>query len=101
MAKRQKTLSIRVDVDDYSFLRRLAAAEKEDISRTVRDLVGRGRVMLAVEQYRTGKASLGKAAEIADLSISEMMDVLMQFGVPADLELDDYLQSLKNLKEAW
>lgn len=96
-----KTLSIRVDAEDYSFLNRLAAAEKEDISKMVRDLVHRGRVMLAVERYREGKASLGKAAQIAGLSVSETMDLLAQYGVPANLDSSDYLQSLAHSKKAW
>ena len=41
----------------------------------IRDLVARGRVLLALESYRDGKASLSKAAEVAGLSVSEMMDV--------------------------
>ena len=101
MAKARKTLSIRVDADDYSFLNQLAAQEREDISKAVRDLGGRGRVMLAVERYRAGKAALGKAAEIAGLSINETLDVLVQYGVPANLDSDDYLQSLANPRETW
>ena len=99
-SKAQKTLSIRVNAQDYSFLNGLAEAEKENISEAVRTLVEKGRVMLAVEHYRAGKASLGKAAEIAGLSVSELMDKLAQFGVPANLEFDDYLRSLSHLKKA-
>jgi predicted HTH domain antitoxin len=101
VAKAQKTISIRMDADDHSFLNLLAAEEKENISQAVRELVGRGRVMLAVERYRAGKVSLGKAAEIAGLSISETLDILIQYGVPANLDPNDYLQSLGHLKKAW
>ncbi len=97
MAKARKTLSIRVGADDYAFLSRLAAAEKQELSKAVRDLLGKGRVLLAVERYRAGTASLGKAAELAGVSISEMMEVLAQYGVPANLEQDDYLESLRKL----
>jgi predicted HTH domain antitoxin len=81
MAKAQKTVSIRLEVDDYNFLRNLAEADKEDLSTEIRDLVGRGRVLLALERYREGKASLSKAAEVAGLSIGEMLDVLAEHGV--------------------
>ena len=101
MAKTQRTLSIRVNAEDYSFLVRLASAEREDLSKAARDLLVRGRVLLAVERYRSGKASLGKAAEIAGLSVSETMDVLAQFGVEANLDKEDYLASLSSLKGAW
>jgi len=38
--------------------------------------MGRGRVFLGLERYRLGKASLSKAAELAGVSVSEMMDLL-------------------------
>lgn len=101
MAKAQKTVSIRLEADDYNFLRSLAEAGKEDLSTAVRDLVGRGRVLLALERYRDGKASLSKAAEVAGLSISEMMDVLGEHGIASDLRVEDYRKSLHTLREIW
>jgi len=101
MAKAQKTVSIRLEADDYSFLRDLAEAEKEDLSTAVRDLVARGRVSLALQRFRDGKASLGKAAELAGLSISEMMDVLAEHGIESHLRAEDYRESLARLREVW
>ena len=101
MAKAQKTVSIRLEADDYNFLRSLAEADKEDLSTAVRDLVGRGRVLLALERYREGKASLSKAAEVAGLSVSEMMDVLAEHGIASDLRVEDYRESLQTLREVW
>jgi hypothetical protein len=48
MTKAQKTLSIHVDTDDYAFLSCLTAAEKANVSETVRDLLRKGRLMLAM-----------------------------------------------------
>jgi len=101
MAKAQKTVSIRLEADDYNFLRALAEADKEDLSTAIRDLVTRGRVLLALERYREGKASLGKAAEMAGLSVSEMLDVLAEHGIASDLGIDDYRKSLETLREVW
>lgn len=101
MIKAQKTLSIRVDADDYAFLSGLTEAEKANVSETVRDLVRKGRLMLAIEQYRAGKVSLGRAAEIAGMSISQTIDLLVEYSIPANLDVDDYLQSLKNTRKAW
>ena len=47
-----KTLSIRVDDNDYKFLSHLAKEEKENVSKAVRELVDLGRVMLAIEKYK-------------------------------------------------
>ena len=60
-----KTMSIRMDKENFEFVSRLSKQEKGDISKTVRDLVYKGRVMLAIEKYKNGEASLGKAAELA------------------------------------
>ena len=101
MAKAQKTVSIRLEADDYQFLSSLAEAEKEDLSTAVRNLIGRGRVFLGLERYRLGKASLSKAAELAGVSVSEMMDLLAAHGIPADLSVEDYRESLLTLREIW
>lgn len=101
MSKAQKTLSIRVDADDYAFLSGLTETEKATVSETVRDLVRKGRLMLAMEQYRAGKASLGKAAEIAGIPISETIDLFVEYGIPVNLDFNDYLQSLENARKAW
>lgn len=101
MAKAQKTVSIRLEAEDYNFLSGLAEAAREDLSTAVRDLIARGRVLLALEMHREGKASLSKAAEVAGISVSEMMDLLAEHGIPSDLGVEDYRESLRTLREAW
>ena len=54
-----------------------------------------------LERYRQGKASLSKAAELASVSVSEMMDLLAAHGIPADLSVEDYRESLLTLRELW
>ena len=41
-----------MDENDYGFLVLLAKEENEDVSKTVRELVGLGRTMLAIEKER-------------------------------------------------
>ena len=60
-------MSIRMDRDNYDFLAEISKEERSDLSKAVRDLVARGRILLAVERYKQGQASLGKAAELAGL----------------------------------
>ena len=76
-----KTMSIRMDRDNYEFLTAITKEEQSDLSKAVRELVTRGRVLLAVEKYKKGEASLGKAAEVAGLPVGQMMTVLGEFGV--------------------
>ena len=96
-----KTMSIRMDRDNYEFLAEISKEERSDLSKAVRDLVTRGRVLLAVERYRKGEASLGKAAELAGLPVGQMMTILTEFGVESRVEKEDYLQSLQNLSKVW
>ncbi len=60
-----------------------------------------GRLMYAVESYRKGKISIGKASELAGISISEMMDRLSDFGIKSNLDKEDYLEGLKNIRKIW
>lgn len=93
-----KTMSIRIDKEDYDFVKRLATAEREDISAAVRELIDLGRIHFAIEEYKKNTASLGKSAEIAGVSISEMMNILADYGVKSNLDDEDYRIGLKNLE---
>ncbi len=95
-----KTMSIRMDRENYEFLSELTKEGKSDLSKTVRELVTRGRVLLAIEKYRSGEASLGRAAEMAGVPLGQMMTTLEEFGVESRIEKEDYLQGLENLRKA-
>lgn len=79
----------------------MAKENKEEISKSVRELVDMGRLMYAVESYRKGKISIGKASELAGISISEMMDRLSDFGIKSNIDKEDYLEGLKNIRKIW
>jgi predicted HTH domain antitoxin len=96
-----KTMSIRMDQDNYEFLNAISREERSDLSKAVRDLVTRGRVLLAIENYRKGEASLGKAAQVAGLPVGQMMTLLGEFAVRAKIDQEDYRQSLENLAKVW
>ena len=96
-----RTMSVRMDEENYQFLRRLSEDEGSDMSAAVRELVDKGRILMAVERYRDRKASLGRAAELAGVSVGEMMDTLAEYGVESNLELEDYRKGLEHLLKAW
>ena len=96
-----RTMSVRMDRDNYDFLHEITKQEGSDLSKAVRDMVTRGRILLAVERYKTGEASLGRAAELAGVPLVQMMTILTEFGVESRLEKEDYLQGLKNLQKLW
>lgn len=96
-----KTLSIRINDDDYKFLLSLAKEERGDMSTAVRELVDLGRIMLAVEKCKRSEASLERAARLAGVSLSKMMDLLGEYGVEANLDHEDYLKGLKTIRKVW
>jgi predicted HTH domain antitoxin len=99
--KMTKTMTIRMDRENYEFLTEISKEGHSDLSKAARELVMRGRVLLAVERYKKGDVSLGKAAQLAGLSVGQMMTLLAEFGVESRIEKDDYREGLKNLAKAW
>jgi len=55
--------------------------------------------MIAVELYKEGLVSLGKAAEIAGVSKWEMFEILASKKVPLKYGVDDLKEDLKTLRE--
>ena len=96
-----KTMSIRIDKEDYDFVKKLAKEEKDDLSSAVRGLIDKGRVQLAIEEYKKGSASIGRASRLAGVSISEMMDILSEYGVKSNLDEEDYRKGLENLEKVY
>ena len=96
-----KTMSIRMDRENFEFLNELTKEQRSDLSKAVRDMVTRGRVLFAMERYKKGDASLGRAAELAGVSVGQMMTLLSEFGVQSRIEDEDYLQGLAAIRKAW
>ena len=63
--------------------------------------VTRGRILFAIEKYKRGEASLGRAAEFAGMPVGQLMVLFEEFGVQARIDEDDYRQSLTNLAKVW
>ena len=96
-----KTMSIRMDRENFEFLNELTKEQRGDLSKAVRDMVTRGRILLAVERYKQGEASLGRAAELAGVPLGQMMTILTEYGVESRVEQEDYLQGLQGLSKVW
>ena len=96
-----KTMSIRMDQENYEFLTELSKQGKGDLSKAVRELVYRGRLMLAVERYKKGEVSLGRAAELAGVPVGQMINILADYRIKANLDREDYRKGLENLRKAW
>lgn len=96
-----KTMSVRMDQENYRFLHEITKEEGSGLSKAVRDMITRGRILLAVERYKKGETSLGRAAELAGVPVGQMMTILAEFGVESRVEREDYLQGLRNSQKVW
>lgn len=55
---------------------------------------------LLIELYRNGKVSVDKAAKIAGLTVSEMMEEIAASGIKSEETIEDYKQGIKTLLNA-
>lgn len=90
-------MTVRLPEEYIKIVEEISSKEKKDKSTIVRELIELGKVYFAILKYKDGKISVGKAAEIASLPISEMMDILTKLGVESKLEVMDYLEGSKNI----
>ena len=66
---------------------------------TLRELIVNGRLMLAIKLYKEKKISIGKASELAGISISEMIDTLSKFGLSSNISSEDFKESLRTARK--
>lgn len=95
MKRMSNVMTVRLPKEDLEAVEQISIKSKKDKSTTVRELVELGKIYFAIVEYRENKISIGKAAEIAGLSISEMMDLLSKLGIKSNIELEDYLEGQK------
>ena len=96
-----ETMGIGIEGKGYDIIEKLSKLEGEEKSKVLEELMELGRKMLALRRYEEGKFSLGKAAEIAGISLSEFMDLLSEFGLKSRISYEDYLEGFEHLKEVW
>jgi predicted HTH domain antitoxin len=88
-----KNISIRLKEDFIREAEKLAKLEMVDKSVIIREALEKGfaevKLEIAIETFSKGKASTSEAAEIASLSIGEMMDELVRRGVRPGITRED------------
>lgn len=96
------TIAARVDKKVERFISDVMKTEGLDKSSTLRKLLKKGidqwRLERAIDALRSGKATLSKAAEMAGISLYEMVDIVREKKIDyihiskADLEEDLLLE---------
>jgi len=87
------TISARLGEEEKAELDDVADLLSEDRSTTIRKALAEGletlRVRVAVERYQSGDVSAAEAAQIADCSIAEWLDVARERNLTTQLQLSD------------
>ena len=91
-----ETVSSRLDLETINLFSKVL---KEKRSEVVRELVEAGKKHKAVELYKMKKVSLGLGAKLADLSLSEFIDLLKEHNIYLNLEKGDVEQALKTARK--
>ena len=78
------TISVRIN--ELNFYGKIL---KENRSEVVRELIEEGKKMKAIELYKSQKVSLGLAAKLSGLVLSEFIDLLENYNVKLNLDLEN------------
>ena len=89
----QKVISVRPTEEMERKIERLIRIEKMERSALIRRILDTGikeeLKKHALELFRDKKVSLAKAAEIADVSVREMMDLIKEKGIFLHISVDE------------
>jgi predicted HTH domain antitoxin len=91
-------ISIRLKDREIKRLNELTKMVKKDRSTVARELMEYGWEFMMIKLYRDGKLSLSSLAEKLELSISETIDLLSEFGIESPIDYDDYLKGFEVFK---
>lgn len=96
---KSKLISTRIPADIEKELEKLAKREKVQKTVLFRKVLIIGLQELkeeyAMELYRHGKVTLWKAAELAGLSLWEMIDKIKEEKIPVKYEIEDAKEDLR------
>jgi len=93
-----KVISVRVNKWIEEIINRISEEERKEQSDIIRELIENGSIYIAIKGYAKGKYSVGKAANLANLPLSEFMDLVTDLGIASKIDKEDVLQGYENLK---
>ncbi len=98
-----ESVTARLPRDMLAEVERLAQEEKVDRSELIRRLPAHAlrqrKTEAAVAAYREGKVTLWKAAEIAGISLREMLEIAGARRIPVPYMLEDLRRDIEYVRE--
>lgn len=86
--------SLRIPPDLLRAIRDRARRERLDESAATRQLIALGATEHAVRLFRDGRVTLGEAADVAGVSVREMLEVLWERGVRGNVTVEQQRKAL-------
>jgi len=100
----KRFLGARIEQEIMDIVERVAEERNVDKTAAIKTLVTVGwkelRLEKAVQLYRKGEVSVDKAAKIAGLTVSEMMNEIAMSGVRSDETVEEYREGIRALLES-
>jgi predicted HTH domain antitoxin len=93
------TKTIRIPEDLSRKISYRAKNEDIDESSAIRQLIKLGLREYAVDLYKNRRITLREAAEVADVSLREMLDILMEHGIKGNVTLKQQQKSIKHAEK--
>ena len=101
MDEQKKFLGARIEPEILKMVNKVSEEKKVDRTSAVKILISAGWKELSLERalqlYRDGKISVDKAAKIAGLTVSEMMNEIAAHGIKSDETAEEYREGIKLL----
>ncbi len=91
-------ISLRLKDRELKRINELSRMVNKDKSTVARELIEYGWEFLMIKLYREGKMSLGTLSSKLELSLSETIDLLAEFGVESPIDYEDYLKGFDVFK---
>ena len=92
-------ISLRLKDREMKRINELSKTGHKDKSTVARELIDYGWEFLMIKLYREGKLSLSALSAKLELSVSEVIDLLAEFGVESPINYDDYLKGFEAFKK--
>jgi len=92
-------MSLRLSRKEIDRIKEIATKENKKKGEAARSLLYYGWFFFNLKRYKEGRISLETLAKELDLSVSETMDLLVEYGVPSSISYDDYLEGLETLRQ--
>jgi len=102
--KSSEVVSARISKERVDLIEEIAREEKVDkstvLDRALEHYTKEWKIQKALESYREGSVTLSRAAEIAGISVWEMIDIIAERKILPQYDIEDLEEDLKALGHA-